>query len=129
MEDILRRWIGRGQPFSVEQAAAVVKRKHAFTRKRRVYAWLQGNGEPKLSEFLALAEMFGPKFTNEYLETIGQTGVITIKGWMSQEKVNLAAAHYWQVQNEEGNGKDRKIRRALLRLIRRARAHLAGAAA
>ena len=124
MQNLLRSWIGFGRPFTVEQTAVVVKARMQRTRERRVRAWLAGDMEPKASELARFIQMAGPKFTNEWLEMIGQTGAVSIKGWMSQEQVNLAAAHYWTVQNEPGNGKDRKIRRALLRLIRSARAHL-----
>lgn len=124
MQNLLRSWIGLGRPFTVEQTAIVVKARMKRTRERRVRAWISGDMEPRASELLRFMELAGPKFSNELLETIGQTGVISIQGWMSQEDVNLAAAHYWTVQNEPGNGKERRIRRALLRLIRRARAHL-----
>lgn len=124
MQNLLRVWIGAGRPFSVEQASVIVKRKHKFTRVRRMY-YLQDNPHNMtLAEFVEFAKLAGPKFTNDVIDLAGQTGAISIKGWMSQEEVNLAAAHYWTVQNEPGNGKERKIRRALLRLIRRARAHL-----
>lgn len=124
MQNLLRVWIGHGRPFSVEQASTVVKARMQRTRERRVRAWLSGDMEMKESELGRFIEMAGPKFTNEWLETLGQTGAVSIQGWMSQEEVNLAAAHYWTVQNEPGNGKERKIRRALLKFIRRARAHL-----
>lgn len=124
MQNLLRSWIGAGRPFTVEQASVVVKARMQRTRERRVRAWMSGSMEPRASELLRFMELAGPKFSNELLETIGQTGAISIKGWMSQAEVNMAAAEYWHVQNEPGNGKERKIRRALLKFIRRARAHL-----
>lgn len=127
MQNLLRSWVGAGRPFSVKQASVVIKRKHQFTRERRVRQLRDNPEKMQLHEFIAFAQMFGPKFTNEVLDYAGQTGVISIKGWVSEEKVGEAMAKWhWEYFNQpgNGNGKNRKLRRALVRVIRMARAHL-----
>lgn len=126
MQNLIRRWVGLGREFTVEQASAIVKRKHGYTRKRRIRYLVDNPHNMTADELLRFMQLAGPKFTNEFLEIAGQTGAISIKGWVNEEAVGEAMAKWQSEYFRPGNGKDRKLRRALLRLIRRARAHLSG---
>ena len=127
MEDILRRYVGRCGITHTEAAQCIAWGTKG-RRERRLRSFLEGKGKMRADELLAFMAHLGPDFTNEILETVGYTGVIKMKGQVSDievlHRMNEAQQAYMAFFEAPGNGNEHRVRRAASRVVNRLRQFL-----